>query len=168
MRWCIGRVHRRRSSLDSPCFASVNIATAALLSIISCSPYAHPSSPSAPVIMASVTQWHTSDSDEDPETGPVQACVLPVADLTHCDERVPPASGAEYLRRVQLQAQRCPDVVTSDRRPPLASPRDAAQSVADTDAGFKRCPWSQCLAHDVQRSMAADFWDRSWISVVGD
>ena len=107
--------------------------------------------------MASVTQRLSSDSDEDPETGPVQARVLPVADLTHCDERVPPASGAEYLRRVQLQAQRCPDVVTSDRRPPLASPRDAAQSVADTDAGFKRCPSSQCLAHDVQRAMAADF-----------
>lgn len=40
--------------------------------------------------------------------------VLPVANFDHYDPQKPPTSGEEYLRRVQLEAQKCPEVAIAN------------------------------------------------------
>lgn len=56
-----------------------------------------------------------SDDDDDEHHG--MCTVLPVSDFTEYDPSRPPASGADYLRRVQLEAKKCPDLVVSDVDP---------------------------------------------------
>jgi len=60
--------------------------------------------------MASNTSY--SSSDEDIEYG--RKTALPVADFDDYDPSIPPVSGEEYLRRVQLEAAKCPKVVVAD------------------------------------------------------
>lgn len=54
-------------------------------------------------------------SDDDSDYGQSQA--LPVADFDEYDPLCPPVSGPDYLRRVQLEAQKCPAVVVADIDP---------------------------------------------------
>lgn len=52
-----------------------------------------------------------SSDDEDIDYGRQKA--LPVADFDYYDPNVPPSTGEEYLRRVQLEAAKCPKVVVA-------------------------------------------------------
>lgn len=52
------------------------------------------------------------DSDDDSD-GYRRPSILPVANFDDFDPSKPPASGEEYLRRVQLEAETCPDIVVA-------------------------------------------------------
>lgn len=54
-----------------------------------------------------------SDYDDDEIDDYRRPSVLPVASFDDYDPSKPPASGEEYLRRVQLEAQKCPEVAVA-------------------------------------------------------
>ena len=53
---------------------------------------------------------YDDDDDDDQSSDMVMKTVLPVANFDDYDPNIPPQSGAEYLRRVQLEAQREPNI----------------------------------------------------------
>ena len=98
----------------------------------------------------------SSSSDE----GLGQSAVLPVARFTTFDPAVAPASGAEYLRRVQLQAAGCEKIVVSRTKRLPAQPSDPVLlilSAARSGSDFHPCPPSHALPAHVQRELVAHF-----------
>lgn len=62
---------------------------------------------------SAVQQNKTMDFDDDFDDYK-RPSVLPVASFDHYDPEKPPTSGEEYLRRVQLEALKCPEVAIAD------------------------------------------------------
>ncbi|RWS25961.1 gem-associated protein 2-like isoform X2 [Leptotrombidium deliense] len=77
------------------------------------------------------------DDESDGDEGGM-APVLPVASFKKFDPCVPPGSGMDYLRRVQLEASRCPDVVIATIDQNKFKTLQTAQF--DDNNGFIACP----------------------------
>lgn len=104
----------------------------------------------------------TFKMSDDEDAGIPRNKVLPVADFDDYDPSVPPSSGEEYLRRVQLEAAKCPDIVSSkidqinqsavtdfdDTRP------DAYRIPSN---GFIKATSDQLMPEDLQHSAVTGF-----------
>ncbi|KAI1287029.1 Gem-associated protein 2 [Halotydeus destructor] len=53
-----------------------------------------------------------SNDDYSDDDGPARPPLLPVSRFTDYDPSRPPLTGQDYLRRVQLEAEKCPDIVS--------------------------------------------------------
>lgn len=92
-------------------------------------------------------------SDDEIDYGRCQA--LPVAEFDEYDASLPPTSGADYLRRVQLEAQKCPQVVVSSIDPSKFTSRQTRN--INENAGFKKLSPELVPPLEWQLKVVADF-----------
>ncbi|RWS08703.1 gem-associated protein 2-like protein [Dinothrombium tinctorium] len=93
------------------------------------------------------------ECDEDVEYGMCR--VLPVSSFTQYDPSKPPTTGADYLRRVQLEAMKCPDIVVADLN--VEEYNNKRTLVLTESNGFIKASKDICPSLEWQRQQVADF-----------
>ncbi|XP_054164208.1 gem-associated protein 2-like [Oppia nitens] len=97
----------------------------------------------------------TSDDDCGGQLDRILVPKLPVAQFDDYDPNRPPVTGAEYLRRVQLEAQKCPEVVVADMD--LSRFKSNQTLVYEDTNGFIRLKPELIPPVDWQREQVSEF-----------
>ncbi|CAG2174313.1 unnamed protein product [Oppiella nova] len=96
-----------------------------------------------------------SDDDYGDQLDRILVPKLPVANFDHYDPSRPPVTGEEYLRRVQLEAQKCPEVVVANLDVNQFTPNQTL--IIENSNGFIRAKPESTPSVDWQRAQVSEF-----------